>query len=182
MKKYIFTLIIFIFASGLVFAQNTECYNFSKINTNTQDSDILWQFIQDNIASDLNEMGSYYKPQRNKTKAFAFDLDNDGTKEIIGYNENPGLLGQLGFKLFILQKRDNKYIDIAELVNFDPAHNIYILKTKTNGFRNISYFHTTPSASQKSILFYQNDVYTSDIEVNHTKKFIRKLKYNNYLK
>ena len=86
-------------------------------------------------------------------KAAEIDLDDDGVNEIIGtvnllFNE-PEILGFGGSTffgtpresdLYILQKQNEKYVDIADGCILFGSHKIEILEDKINNYQKIKYY------------------------------------------
>ena len=143
MKKFILFAIILCFLSGIVICQlnkpktnsdGTIEYNFLK------QSQIISKLILYNyVLKDLNKTPKELKEFANITlksvKAFSYDLNDDGEKEIIGVVYSSYYWGTAGYSLFILEKSKN----IADL-NFEPLKEFYILTDKTQGYKDIKLY------------------------------------------
>ena len=133
----------------------TVAYNFFPQKTNLKAKNVLHKYL-------LIELNRYNKsedefidfvesPQKAEelyglTKdsiyALEYDLNDDGENEIIGFSAAGFYYCAQGYSLYILEKKNNKYINILNngyMFHIEPILNLYILENKTNGYNDIVY-------------------------------------------
>ena len=143
MKKFILFAIILCFLSGIVICQlnkpktnsdGTIEYNFLK-QSQIISKLILYKYVLKDLKKTPKELKEFANITLKSVKAFSYDLNDDGEKEIIGVVYSSYYWGTAGYSLFILEKSKN----IADL-NFEPLKEFYILTDKTQGYKDIKLY------------------------------------------
>lgn len=155
MKKiYKLIILIIIICAVFIFKKTPKddyLLDFTNIKENKSANEILLKYI-------LDGNKEKYERFREFINAVEFDLNEDNENEIIGYVNHISYLGTAGYSFFILQKQNDRYIDIASM-NFEPYMPVYILKTKTNRYRDILIHNGIEYKFIPSILKYKDDKY-----------------------
>ena len=133
-------------------------YNLSK-NSEPVASKILYDYIlrQERMSPAEIEIFANITPER--VSAFEYDLNGDGTKEVIGITYSTYYYGTAGYSLFILQKKGNTYNDLTSILNCEPILPIKILKSRTNGYNDIKFHGGNAYNFKPFIAQYKNNKY-----------------------
>ena len=99
-----------------------------------QTNKILYEYVLQEQNMTHEEIKDFARIEPQSVKAFEVDLNDDGTKEILGVVYSTLYMGTAGYSLFILQLQNGEYKNIAYLLNLKPQK---ILNAKTNGYRDI---------------------------------------------
>lgn len=94
-----------------------------------------------------------------RVNAFEYDLNGDGTNEVIGVVYSTYYYGTAGYSLFILQKKGNTYNDLTSVLNCEPLLPIKILKSRTNGYNDIKFHGGNAYNFKPFIAQYKNKKY-----------------------
>ena len=137
MKKILIIVMSIILFGQTALASGTYCkLDFSDGESDKQAGKILYEYVLQEQKMTPAEIKDFARIEPETVRAFEVDLNDDGEKEIVGVVYSTFYLGTAGYSLFILQKQQSGYKDISILV-FEPQRNVYILKTKTNGYHDI---------------------------------------------
>ena len=137
MKKFLILVMAIISFGQTTLASGTYCkLDFSDGESDKQAGKILYEYVLQELNKTPEEAKDFARIEPETVKAFEVDLNDDRENEIIGIVYSTFYLGTAGYSLFILQKQQSGYKDISILV-FEPQRNVYILKTKTNGYHDI---------------------------------------------
>ena len=137
MKKFLILVIAIILFGQTALASGTyRKLDFSDGESDKQAGKILYEYVLKELNKTPEEAKDFARIEPETVKAFEVDLNDDRENEIIGIVYSTFYLGTAGYSLFILQKQQSGYKDISILV-FEPQRNVYILKTKTNGYHDI---------------------------------------------
>jgi len=109
--------------SHQIMLKSFDLYNRGEQNA----ANILKDFLIENS----NNAAEDIMPQN--LKAYEFDLNADGSNEIIGIVYSEKYSTRAGYHLFILQKKSHNYEDISGLY-VNCRHKVVVLKSKTNGY------------------------------------------------
>lgn len=103
----------------------------------------------------------YWNFSEQSVCAYKVDLNNDGSKEIIGFARPLAFWSwNEGTDLFILKKIKNEYINISVSgIQFSPNRNLYILKSKTKGYNNIKFYFLRASENDFGYASFKNNSY-----------------------
>ena len=140
MKKGLFVFFTFIFTFFMsVDAEVINVNNYPDIfqiisfkSGEPNANKILFEYIN----QDMADIVKFANIKINDVAAYKTDLNNDGTKEIIGIVRSTVFCSKAGINLFILQKINKRYKNIS-IIFADFDYKIHILKNKTNGFYDI---------------------------------------------
>lgn len=157
------TLGIIIFASYSVAANvknapkvlpNGEVeYDFMK-QSQPKANKILYEYVLKDLGKTPKEAEEMFDVTHDRVKAFEYDLNDDGQKEVIGYVASTTYWCAFGYHLFILEKQDNHYINIINelyAMNIDPILKIAILPDKTKNYHDIK-FHCSVACNFRPII------------------------------
>ena len=123
----------------IIYPDGTIEYDFSKQSQN-QASKILYKYILKDLNKTPKEAQDFANITPKTVNAFETDLNGDGKKEIIGVVFSTYYWGTAGYSLFILEKNNNNYQNIAKyMINIETNMKFYVLPYKTNGYKNIKY-------------------------------------------
>ncbi len=139
-------------------------------NSEPKANKILYEFVLKDLGMSSEEIKKLADIDMNSVKALEIDLNDDGTKEIIGVVYSTMYWGTAGYSLFILQSIAGKYKNIAYLINFEPQKEVSILNKKTNGYRDIKLFGSSAYRFKPFILKFDNGLYIDMMQVNSIKK------------
>ena len=123
----------------------------SKGGCNLNASQIYWRWLLDEIMLS-SKNAELHKIYPKDSCAVFCDLNNDGEDEIIATHYNTSKVGKGQCLLFILQKIGDKYVKISSDIYFDSLSAIYVMKEKTDGFRDLE-VKTLPDGDVKLIVF-----------------------------
>lgn len=141
MKKILVLLFILLFTS---FASAQE-FDFT-LQGDELSNEILTDFILEEIPSVDFSVVSYF-----------YDLDNDGSSEIIGIIKSNMFYNLKGYKLFVLTKKDRYWVTVHSDINFDNTKPISIEGNK------ITYFGGALYNGKKYKAHYKNgEIKTND--------------------
>ena len=146
-------------------------YDFMK-QSQPKASKILYEYMLKDLGKTPKE-AEEFKIYPKLVRAFEYDLNDDGQKEIIGYVVSPAYWGTAGYSLFILEKHNKSYIDVAYLINFEPLEKVHILKTYTNGYKNIKIHGSSAYNFKPMILTYNGKVYFNLEQIRLFEKYMR---------
>ena len=137
MKK-ILILILLIIITLPSFAK--EVINFDK-TCDKEASKILYEYQLQEHEMTPQKAYETFGYKLSDVYAVFYDLNSDGINEIIGFVNVPYSYSRDGANLYILKKKEFKSEDISG-INAYPFSGIYILDTKTSGFKDIMVFAT----------------------------------------
>lgn len=136
MRKIIL-LILFIFCTLPIFAEKVI---YLDKNSDKQASKLLYEYELKDLNTTPEKANEVFGFSESDVRAVFYDLNSDGVNEIIGYINSNYYYGVLGWQLFILQKRNNEYVNISS-VNFYPKAGLHILKdSKLFGYYALGYY------------------------------------------
>jgi len=172
MKKlqYVLIALTIIFLGtifGIMFNFAPEyTYDLSK-NSEPEANKILYEYEYQEINSflDSKELKDEFRQEftLNSVQAFSYDLNNDGTDEILGYALSRHTIGSKGITGFvILQKNKNGYKDISPILFYPYRGNVVILKSKHKGYNKI-FLENRFGIQYNSKTGYYEWAYTLDI-------------------
>lgn len=174
LKKVFLTSIITLL---LVQSCNAFCtykkFNFNEDKTDPRSSKILYEYVlkkENKTPSEIKEIAGI-EPE--SARAIAVDLNDDGTKEIIGLVYSTFYWGTAGYSLFILQKQPYGYKNITYVLNFEPQKNFYVLKTKTNGYKNIRLYGSSAYKFKSFTVKYEDGYYKNYIQIKSLEKALQ---------
>ncbi|MBD5401414.1 hypothetical protein HDR58_01250 [bacterium] len=148
-------------------------YNFLK-QKQVKPSKILYRFVLKELGKTPKEAQDLANIKLKTVSAFETDLNDDGKKEIIGIIFSTYYSGTAGTSLFILEKQNNVYQNIAKyMINIETNKNFYVLPNKTNGYKDII-FYSSSAFDFKSMRAKFNSKYYYNYEQDE--------KFKNYLK
>lgn len=110
-----------------------------SVKNGDEASVLLWNWILKHIKL-CSKNAAIHKIYQNDTAGFFYDLNEDGTREILGTHYATSLSGMGDCLLYILKfntEEDKKYSLISKDLYFDAQNNINILQEKTDGYHNI---------------------------------------------
>jgi len=111
-------------------------YDFSK-QSQPKASKILYKFVLKELNKTPREAQDFANITPKTVSAFETDLNGDGKKEIIGVVFSTYYSCTEGFKLFILEQKNNiEYIDLSS-IHFLPNEKIYINNIIINNYKEI---------------------------------------------
>lgn len=117
----------------IIYPDGTIEQDFSKQSQN-QASKILYKYILKDLNKTPKEAQDFANITPKTVNAFETDLNGDGKKEIIGVVFSTYYWGTAGYSLFILEKNNNNYQNIAKyMINIETNMKFYVLPYKTNG-------------------------------------------------
>ncbi len=104
-------------------------------NSNPVANKILYNYVLTDIDMTPKEIEEIARITPESVRAFEYDLNGDGTKEVIGVVYSTYYYGSIdGYHLFVLQKQNGTYKDIS-MVSIEPiAGDLVILKKKKNDY------------------------------------------------
>ena len=100
--------------------------------------DIFFEFILDKYEEYAKDFPEVF--QKNRMMAHYFDLNEDGEPEILGFGDSTFFGTMRELDLYILQKQNGKYVDIAEGCIFFIPEKVEILEDKINNYHRIKYY------------------------------------------
>ena len=157
-KIYLIPLLIifFIVLFIIIIGEFTPVLSFDTNSYEPEARQILYDYKYNEISNFLSEKEYIEEFKREFTSdcvhAFSYDLNDDGTKEIIGYALSRHTIGSQGVTgLVILQKTGNSYEDISRTLFNPQMADIVILRNKTNGYNKIF-------LENKYVIKYENKV------------------------
>ena len=158
-KIIIVFLSLLIIITGFFCAVKAQIENFIII-ASAKSTDLasqkLWEYILSEIR--LSEKNAnLHNIYEKDCKAVFYDLNDDGTDEIIGTHYATGSRN-LGYNImYILKKEKNgTYNDIGYRIFFAPNSPVFILKSKTKGFHDLRCFNSKTDLD--SIFVYSKDI------------------------
>lgn len=104
-----------------------------------QASQIFWGWLLKHVRLTPKNAALHDVFEQDAAAVF-FDLDDDNTDEIIGTHYASAASGRGNCLLYILKKNKNKYKKISTDIYFDPSTQVYALRQKTDGYRNIEVY------------------------------------------
>ena len=179
-------------------AEYSKKYNIYKEIDFSSDKKPTKEIFQNLILKNENLTLEEYKKELLKfpsscyIRADEVDLNNDGKKEIIGYNSC--FCNVLGCRGFVLQNQNNEWKNIASFY-FAPCSKILILEDKTKNYKNIavtakdrSYFKIDSTPNKVYFLKYENGykqetdknakIIQKDIEYIQAQKVYKKIDFS----
>lgn len=133
-------------------------YNLSE-NSEPAASKILYDYILAVEGMSPKEIEKFANITPERVRAFEYDLNGDGTKEVIGIIYSTYCYGTAGYSLFILQKKENTYNDLTSVLNCEPLLPIKILKSRTNGYNDIKFYGGNAYNFKPFVAQYKNNKY-----------------------
>lgn len=121
-------------------------------------SQIFWHWLLKHVRLSQKNAAVHNVFEEDSTAIF-FDLNDDGTDEIIGTHYASAAAGNGDCLLYILKKDKDKYKKISSEIYFDPSVNIYALRQKTDGWRNIQVFSVTQDKPVVYVFNKKNNLY-----------------------
>ena len=146
-------------------------YDFMK-QSQPKANKILYEYVLKDLGKTPKE-AEEFKIYPEVVNAFEYDLNDDGQKEVIGYVVSSAYWGTAGYSLFILKKHNKNYVDIAYLINFEPLEKVQILKTYTNGYKNIKIHGSSAHNFKQMIITYNGKVYFNLEQIRLFEKYMR---------
>ncbi len=110
-----------------------------SVKNSDEASVLLWNWILGHIKL-CPKNAAIHKIYQNDTAGFFYDLNEDGTREILGTHYATSLSGMGNCLLYILKYNPNenlKYNLISKDLYFDAQNDINILQEKTDGYHDI---------------------------------------------
>ncbi len=135
MKKFVLLLLSLLIVVNCAMAKVQE-FDVYK-DKNPKASKILYNVILRDNEWTKEKASEVFNVYLDRVLAFFVDLNDDGTKEIVGIIESTAFSCKQGLQIFILHKENGKYKDISDGMNFEPQYKIKILDDKTSGFKDI---------------------------------------------
>ena len=127
MKKYILLVLLILSIIPIMFVLHhrySSCIykilDFSNEKSEPEANKILYEYVLKTQNKTPEEIKNFARITPESVRAFEFDLNNDGTNEIVGVVYSTLYLGTAGYNLFILQKQPDGYKDIS-FSNFEPC-------------------------------------------------------------
>ena len=181
MKKFIGLIIIIILLLALfvvviciqrIASSSIMTLDFQKQEDKTA-SLILYDYILKYLKMSPEQAEDFARITPEMVTAYRVDLNDDGTDEIIGACYSTFYWGTAGFSMFILQLQNDEYVDIAGLINFETQIPVYILKTKTNNFKDIKFSGSSAFKFKALIAKYNGEKYVSKEEEDLFLKYLK---------
>ena len=182
MKKFIVLIVSIITISAVcvcyIYSINHQQNNsivtldFQKREDKTA-SLILYDYILKYLKMTPKQAEDFARIMPEMVTAYRVDLNDDGTDEIIGACYSTFYWGTAGFSMFILQLQNDEYVDIAGLINFETQIPVYILKTKTNNFKDIKFSGSSAFKFKSLIAKYNGEKYVSKEEEDLFLKYLK---------
>jgi len=113
---------------------------------------------------------------KNKIRAYFVDLNGDNIDDIICVSPNFYYKTNQYFISFFVSK-DGEYKNIGGLIEYELPENIYVLKTKTDGYRDIIMFRIQNNEQHEFLFKYDSKykIYNfTNTELNSEKRFTQK--------
>ena len=144
---------------------------------------ILYKYLLKDLKSDFEKNAkendkfedwvNLYHIDYRRVNAFEYDLNDDGEKEIIGYIVSSAYWGTAGYALYILEKTGNEYQDISYMLNFEPQIKFYILKNKTNNYKDIVLFGSSAYNFKPMSVTFNGKSYYNDEQIDLFKRYLK---------
>lgn len=168
MKKWLVSLIFLVVAlfcnMGCVGHAFSVEYQYNLMdNSEPAASKILYDYVLNNINMPPKEIEEMTGITPESVNAFEYDLNGDGTNEIIGIVYSTYYYGSVdGYHLFVLQKQNETYKNIS-MVSIEPmAGDLVILKKKKNGYHRLFVTKRCVCEYNPKVKFFEY-AYTLDI-------------------
>lgn len=136
MKNFIISLMCLLLAPPVFAFGSYKKLDFVNGESAPQSNKILYEYVLQEQNMTPEEIKDFARIEPQSVKAFEVDLNDDGTKEVLGVVYSTLYMGTAGYSLFILQKQPNGYSNISILV-FEPQAEVYIMKEMSNGYHDI---------------------------------------------
>ncbi len=137
MKNCIIALMCLLLASPVFAFGSYKKLDFLNGESVPQTNKILYEYVLKEQNMTPEEIKDFARIKPQSVKAFEVDLNDDGTKEILGVVYSTLYMGTARYSLFILQLQDGEYKNLAYLLNLEPQKGLKILNAKTNGYKDI---------------------------------------------
>lgn len=157
----------------LTYTDRTVEYNFSK-QSQFVPSIILYKYVLKDLNKTPKEIKEFANITPKSVKAFAYDLNDDGKKEIIGVVYSSYYWGTEGYSLLILEKEKDNYKNITYLLNFEPLKKFCILNSKTLGYKDIKFYGSSANDFKSLMAKFNQDRYTNIGQIEMLKEQIEK--------
>lgn len=165
MKK----ILLFIILTFLVLPCSAE----QKINvyksSNPEASKILYEFQLKEQKITPKKAFDLFNYNLSSVYAFFYDLDMDGTNEVIGIIDSNYFYCLQGYELFILKKDNMEYKNLSK-VNFYPNMDIYILEHQTDGYFDLKVHHIITKLLSQDKNFLEQKELSSVLKYNNKEK------------
>lgn len=155
MKKIILLLCLI-----LISKVQAQTFDFNAIGDDDSNK-ILKEFIKPKISDDNFQVISYFE-----------DINNDGTKEVIGIIKHKYFYSLAGYKLFVLKKNNSIWENFKSDIYFDNTQKFEIKNQKITYYKTIFYKNKKCIAkikknkikTSKSLFGYFKDKQAQNIE------------------
>lgn len=146
---------------------NSKIYQTIKFKSGDPKANrILYNFLINTESKRILKLANI---QPEEIVAYKVNLNDYGEDEIIGYISRGPYWSREGWQLFILQMKDGHYRNLA-IHNFEPFDNVYIMKNKINGYREIKsyvtnlevFLRTKEIEHMSTYMHYENGKYEYD--------------------
>ena len=170
MKNCIIALMCLLLASPVFAFGAYKKLDFASGKAEMNANKILYEYVLKEQNTTPEEIKDFAKIEPQSVKAFEVDLNDDGTKEILGVVYSTLYMGTVGYSLFILQLQNGEYKNIAYLLNLEPQK---ILNAKTNGYRNIKLNGSVAYKFKPFIAKYRNGYYKTDYQTKNLERALQ---------
>ena len=126
-------------SNAQVETSKTYSFNLSHLKNTNDASIIFWHWLLD-YTKLTPQHASLHNIYQCDTSAFFFDLNNDGTNEILGTHYSTSITGEGNCLLYILKYDKSKpknYQKISDNLYFDAHSPIVIIQNNKNNFAQI---------------------------------------------
>lgn len=98
----------------------------------------MWYYLYTNHSLNKYGFDDGLTMERWSTYAYEFDIDDDGEKEIVGWNNSCNYFGLIGGTGYIIKKFGDEYKEYAVIPLSARLEKLFILEDKTNGLHDIA--------------------------------------------
>ena len=118
MKNCIIALMCLLLAQPVFAFGSYKKLDFLNGESAPQSNKILYEYVLQEQNMTHEEIKDFARIEPQSVKAFEVDLNDDGTKEVLGVVYSTLYMGTAGYSLFILQLQNGEYKFNAVLISF----------------------------------------------------------------
>ena len=173
MKNCIIALMCLLLAQPVFAFGSYKKLDFLNGESAPQSNKILYEYVLQEQNMTHEEIKDFARIEPQSVKAFEVDLNDDGTKEVLGVVYSTLYMGTAGYSLFILQLQNGEYKNIAYVLNLEPQKGLKILNAKTNGYRDIKLNGSVAYKFKPFIAKYRNGYYKTDYQTKSLERALQ---------